>query len=119
MAVIDYTEQTRAPTLKFEHVRGDTLMHTLTVKKTGFDFTATTARCQIKRTKTATTAIATPTLLLSFPAPGSMSVTLRVEFADTVWTPATYYGDIEITMPGGNRKTVAFLQIEVTQDVTA
>jgi hypothetical protein len=118
MTVIDYTEQTRAPTLKFEHVRGDTLLHTLTVKKAGFDFTGTTARCQIKRTKNATTAIATPALILFFPAVGSMSVTIRVEFVDTVWAPGVYYGDVEITMPGNNRKTVAFLQVEVTQDVT-
>jgi hypothetical protein len=114
----DYTTQTTPPTIKFALVKGDTLLQTLRVKKTGFDFTGTTVRSQIKRSRNNTNAIATLTPALTFPSLGIMTVTLRIEYPDTNWQPATYYADVELTFPDGVRKTVAFLEIEAVQDAS-
>lgn len=118
MTVVDYTAQTTPPTLRFILVKGDTLLQTLVVTKAGFDFTGTTARCQIKQTKNATAPISTVVPILNFPTLGKLTVTLRVDYPDTGWRPITYFADIELTFPGGVRKTVAFLEIQAVQDVS-
>jgi hypothetical protein len=99
-------------------VRGDTLLQTLAVTQTGFDFTGTTARCQVKRTKNASMPIATINPILAFPELGKMTVTLRLNYPDTNWQPITYYADVELTFLGNIRKTVAFLEIQAVQDVS-
>jgi hypothetical protein len=118
LSVIDRTKETTPPTFKLSLVRGDTLFHTFSVSRTGYDFTGTTARCQIRQAKNAKTAIATTTPTLVISELGKLLVNVRVDYADTLWRPATYYADVELTLPGNVRKTVSFLEIQVLQDVT-
>lgn len=118
MNVIDYLAQTTPPTLKLSVVQGDTFSQTITVRKSNFDFTGTTARCHIKRSKSASTALAEVAPLLTVPALGILTATLQVDYSDLTWRSGTYYADLELTFPGNTRKTVAFLEIEVIEDVT-
>jgi hypothetical protein len=118
LSVIDRTKETTPPTYKLSLVRGDTLFHTFSVSRDGYDFAGTTARCQIKQAKNAQTAFATVTPTLIVSELGKLLVTVRVEYADTLWRPGTYHADVELTLPGNVRKTVSFLEIQVLQDVT-
>lgn len=117
--IIDRTSQTTPPTYKLSLVRGDTLLHTFSVSRTGFDFTSTTARCQFKKARNSSAVLFESVPLVTFPELGKMLISIRVDHPHTLWQAgSTCYADVELTLPGNLRKTVNFLDIEVLQDVT-
>lgn len=115
---LDYTQQTSPTTLVFTQVRGDSLVQTVNVSANDFDFTGTTARCHFKRDRSSRHPLFIPTVLVSLPSMGRLICTIQATSSQTNLIPNTYYADLELTIPPGRIKTVAFLNMELIQDVS-
>lgn len=118
LAVIDRIAQTTPPTIRLALIRGDSFSHTLKVSKAGYDFTGTTARSHLKLKPKDPNPILITIPLLTFPAVGELLASLQYDYAQTNWPVGLVYADLELTFPGNIRKTVAFFEIQVKQDVT-
>lgn len=118
LVVIDRIAQTTPPTIRLALIRGDSFSYTLRVSKAGYDFSGTTARSHLKLKPKDSIPLLVTTPLITFPAVGKLLATLQYDYTQTDWPVKLIYADLELTFPGNIRKTVAFFEIQIKQDVT-